>query len=83
MGQDGRGEEATSTIQLREKILAWTRVIVVEMVRNGHTQTVYADQWHTWCERGVKDDAEGFCLYNWKNGVSSVKIGKTRIQGIV
>lgn len=48
MGQDGGGEEATSTIQLREKILAWTRVIVVEMVRNGHTQTVYADQWRTW-----------------------------------
>lgn len=37
MGQDGGGEEATSTIQLREKMLAWTGVIVVEMVRNGHT----------------------------------------------
>ena len=61
MGQDGGGEEATSTIQLREKILAWTRVIVVEMVRNGHTQTVYADQWHTWCERGVKDDLRSSC----------------------
>lgn len=43
MGQDGGGEEATSKIQLREEMLAWTRVTVVEIVRNGHTQTICAD----------------------------------------
>ena len=36
---------------------------------------------------GVREESrmtpKFFCLYNWKNGVSNVKIGKARIRSIV
>lgn len=32
-------------------MVARTRVIEVQVVRNGPSQTVYADRWPMWCER--------------------------------
>lgn len=49
---------------------------------------LYADRLPLWYERGVEDDTKDFGLYNWKKGVSKVKMGKVRmwdgnIRGLV